>query len=235
MRIAPLHTWDLTPKEAIALQKELAGRVDASRPLRQCELIAGADVSYNRFSPIVYAAIVVLRASDLTIVETQDVVGESRFPYIPGLLTFREAPIVLDAFAKLRHRPDVVMVDGQGLAHPRRFGIASHLGLLLGVPTIGCAKTRLIGEFKEPLKGAGAISPLLAPAVAASGETSSEIIGSVVRTKLNTRPLYISVGHMIDLASAVGLVLASCRGYRIPEPTRQAHLRVNEIRRQAQK
>src|SRR5262249_52686155 len=145
-----LHSWNLTPREAIALQKQLAGYVDKSRPLTRWQLIAGADVSYNRFSTTLYAAVVVLRGDDLSIIESKEAVGEAKFPYVPGLLTFREAPILLDIFAQLSNRPDVVMVDGQGIAHPRRFGIASHLGLLLGVPTIGCAKSRLIGDFEEP-------------------------------------------------------------------------------------
>lgn len=218
------HRWDLTPKEAIALQKELAGRVDAATPLGPCEFVAGVDASYSRFSPIIYAAIVVLRTSDWAVVEAQHVVARATFPYIPGLLTFREAPPLLSAFAQLKQRPDLIMVDGQGRAHPRRLGIASHLGLLLGVPTLGCAKSRLIGEHREPGPKAGASTALT---------HEGEMIGRVLRTKHNTRPLYISVGHRIDLSSAVKAVLRACRGYRLPEPTRQAHLHVNEVRRKA--
>src|ERR1043166_8094118 len=161
MRIKPLHIWNLVPKQAVALQRTLASRIKTRTPLGKCELIAGADVSYNRFSPIHYAAVVVLRASDWSFVEAQSIVGEAAFPYVPGLLTFREAPILLQAFAKLRHRPDVVMIDGQGFAHPRRIGIASHMGLWLGCPTIGCAKTRLIGEHTAPGPRAGDWAPLL--------------------------------------------------------------------------
>jgi deoxyribonuclease V len=222
MDFAQLHSWKLTPKEAIALQKELASRVDRRTPLGPCELVAGADISYNRFSPIFYGSVVVLKTSDWSVVEVQDVVGENAFPYIPGLLSFREAPILLQAFAKLKEKPDVVMVDGQGIAHPRRLGIASHLGLWLDLPTIGCAKSRLTGTFEEPAKDAGSMSALM---------DGKEEIGKVLRTKKNIQPLYISVGHRIDLDSAVRLVLESCRGYRIPEPTRQAHLHVNEVRR----
>src|SRR5437870_4829009 len=224
MRIKSLHTWDLVPTEAVALQRTLARRVKTRTPLGRCELIAGADVSYNRFSPVFYAAVVVLNASDWSIVEAQSIVGESAFPYVPGLLTFREAPILLRAFAKLRHRPDLVMIDGQGFAHPRRIGIASHMGLWLGIPTIGCAKTRLVGTHDEPGPRAGDWVSLL---------NKEEVIGRVVRTKLRTNPLYISIGHKIDLASAVKLVLKACQGYRLPEPTRQAHLHVNELRRRA--
>ena len=222
MVIKPLHSWDLTPKEAVALQRELAGRIDTRAPLSRCELIAGADVSYNRFSPTCYAAVVVLRTRDWSVMETQDAVADSPFPYIPGLLSFRETPILLKAFEKLRSRPDAVMLDGQGLAHPRRFGFACHIGLWLDLPCFGCAKSRLIGTFKEPGKKPGSLSPLV---------DKGEAIGSVVRTKLNTKPVFVSVGHRIDLPSAIRLVLESCQGYRIPEPTRQAHLKVNEVRR----
>lgn len=222
MDIPSLHPWNLTPTEAVSLQRELAARIDTRTPLGRCELIAGADVSYNRFSPICYASVVVLRADDWSIVESQHAVARSAFPYIPGLLSFREIPIVLEAFAKLRCRPDVVMCDGQGFAHPRRLGLASHLGLCLQLPTIGCAKSRLIGTHREPGPKPGARAPL---------RDGKDVIGSVVRTKLNVKPLYISVGHLIDRASAVRLVLRCCRGYRLPEPTRQAHLLVNEIRR----
>jgi len=222
MDIPSLHSWNLTPTEAIALQRQLAARIDTRTPLGSCKFIAGADVSYNRFSPICYAAVVVLRADDFSILESQHVVAESAFPYIPGLLSFREIPIVLGAFAKLRCRPDVVMCDGQGFAHPRRFGLASHLGLCLGLPTIGCAKSRLIGTHREPAERPGSRVPL---------RDGREVIGHVVRTKFNVKPLYISVGHLIDRTSAVKWVLRSCRGYRVPEPTRQAHLLVNEIRR----
>jgi deoxyribonuclease V len=224
MRIKALHTWDLVPTEAVALQRTLAGRVKTRAALGKCELIAGADVSYNRFSPIFYGAVVVLSVADWRVVEAQTIVDESAFPYVPGLLSFREAPILLRAFAKLRHRPDVVMIDGQGFAHPRRVGIASHMGLWLGIPTIGCAKTRLIGTHGEPGPRAGDAVPLF---------DKHEVIGSVVRTKLRTKPLYISIGHKIDLPSAVKLVLKACQGYRLPEPTRQAHLHVNELRLQA--
>src|SRR5262245_5902947 len=221
MKIPILHSWDLTPTQAVALQRELAGALNVRKPLRTCELIAGADCSYNRFSPIFYAAVVVLRVKDWSIVETQGVVGESPFPYVPGLLSFREAPIVLQAFARLKTRPDAVMYDGQGFAHPRRFGIACHLGYWLKIPCFGCAKTRLCGEHEEPGPDAGDWVPL---------RHDDEIIGHVVRTKLRTKPLFISPGHLIDQKSATRWTLASCCGYRIPEPTRQAHLHVNQMR-----
>src|SRR2546421_12589144 len=150
MNVAPLHPWDLTPSEAVALQRELAARVDVRTPLPRCEVVAGADVSYNRFSPVFYVAVVVLRTSDWTIIETQGAVRESPFPYIPGLLSFREAPALLEAFAKLRTVPDAVVLDGQGLAHPRRLGLACHVGLWLDLPCVGCAKSLLTGKYKGP-------------------------------------------------------------------------------------
>jgi deoxyribonuclease V len=223
VRIHRLHSWDLTPTQAVALQRELAARVDALTPLRRWELIAGADVSYNRFSSTFYAGVVVLRLPDLAIVEKQGAFGESVFPYRSGLLSFREAPILLEAFGRVESEPDVVMLDGQGMAHPRRLGLASHVGLWLDRPCLGCAKSRLTGRFDELEREAGSSSPLI---------DRGEVVGEVVRTKTGVQPVYVSVGHQLDLASAVAVVLGSCHGYRIPEPTRQAHLHVNVLRRE---
>jgi deoxyribonuclease V len=222
MRVPTLHAWNLTPKEAVALQRRLAGQILADAPLASCDLIAGADISYNLYSRTVYAGVVVLRASDLSLVERKGVVAESPFPYIPGLLSFREAPIVIQVFRILETTPDVVMCDGQGTAHPRRLGVAAHLGLWLNLPCFGCAKSRLCGEFEEPADEAGARSPL---------NDRGEVVGSVVRTKKRTKPVFVSTGHRIDLDSSVHWTLATGRGYRIPEPTRQAHLYVNALRR----
>jgi deoxyribonuclease V len=224
MKIHSLHSWDLSPADAVALQRELATRVDVRTPLSHAELIAGADVSYGRFSDTFFASVVVLRMSDLQVVEDQGAVRETTFPYVPGLLSFREAPVLLEAFAKVQAEPDVVVLDGQGLAHPRRLGLACHLGLWLERPCLGCAKSRLVGRFKEPGPIPGAVSPLL---------DGDEVVGQVVRTKKKTKPVFVSAGHHIDLRSAVEVVLATCRGYRIPEPTRQAHLHVNALRREA--
>jgi deoxyribonuclease V len=223
VKIHPLHSWDLTPKEAVALQKELAGRIDGRTPLTRWDLVAGADVSYNRFDTTFYASVVVIRAADGSVVETQSAVGEVTFPYVPGLLSFRETPIVLEALAKVRSEPDVVMVECHGYAHPRRFGLACHIGLWVEQPCLGCAKSRLVGEFKEPQKATGSISPLI---------DHDEVIGQVVRTKTGIKPVFVSVGHRIDLASAVRVVLSTCYGYRLPEPTRQAHQHANAMRRQ---
>ena len=211
----------MTPEAAVALQRELASRIDARPPLDRCELVAGADVSYNRFSSTVYAGVVVVRLSDGTVVERQGVVGEATFPYIPGLLSFREVPIVLEAFARIQSEPDAVMMDGQGIAHPRRLGLAAHAGLWFDRPCLGCAKSRLIGEHRELGRKAGSSVRLV---------DKGEVIGRVVRTRDGVKPVYVSIGHKIDLDTAVRIVLRSCRGYRLPEPTRQAHLYVNEMR-----
>ena len=222
MRI--LHNWDLTPTDAIALQRELVERVDARAPLTNVTLVAGADVSYARFTNVLYAGVVVLRLKDFAIVERQSVVQKVNFPYVPGLLSFREAPPVLAAIAKLESEPDVFMLDGQGRAHPRRLGLACHVGLWLDRPTLGCAKSLLVGKF-GPLREMAAAKAAL--------KDKAEVVGMALRTRDRTKPVYVSVGHRIDLPSAVRLTFRCCRGYRIPEPTRQAHLFVNEVRAHA--
>jgi deoxyribonuclease V len=222
MKIHHLHSWDLTPTEAVALQKDLACQVDGRTPLTHWDLVAGADVSYNRFDTTFFASVVVIHAGDGSVVETQSAVGEVSFPYVPGLLSFRETPIVLEALAKLCSEPDVVMLECHGYAHPRRFGLACHIGLWLERPCLGCAKTRLVGEFKEPKKAAGSVAPLT---------HQGEVIGEVVRTRTGVKPVFVSVGHHIDLASAVRVVLSTCYGYRLPEPTRLAHQHANVQRR----
>jgi deoxyribonuclease V len=224
MHIHPLHAWDLAPADVPALQTELAARLDTRSPLTGWELVAGADVSYNRFSTTCYAAVVVLKATDCSIVEKQTAVGASTFPYIPGMFTFREAPVLLEAFARVQSRPDVVMFDGQGIAHPRRLGIAAHVGLWLQVPSLGCAKSLLHGKYGELAAKVGAVADIKA---------KGEVVGYAVRTKKGVKPVFVSSGHLIDLPSAVRAVLASCQGYRLPEPARQAHLLSNEMRRAA--
>ena len=224
MTIRPLHRWDLTTTEARALQAELASRVVRDGDLGAWELLAAADVSFNRYSPTLYAAVVVVRAGSLEVVERASVAGPSDFPYVPGLLSFREAPALLQAFASLKARPDVVLVDGQGIAHPRRLGIAAHLGLWLDLPTIGCAKSRLCGSYDEPAERRGSRSPLM---------EKGEVIGAVLRTKDRVNPLFVSTGHRCGLEPAVDLVLSLTGRYRLPEPARMAHEYVNEVRRAA--
>jgi deoxyribonuclease V len=222
MNVPTLHRWDLTPGEAVALQRELAARVDVSTPLGRCDLIAGADASYNRFSNTIYAGVVVWQASDATVVERRAAVLETDFPYVPGLLSFREAPALIEAFRQLETVPDVILFDGQGVAHPRRLGIASHVGLWLNLPSVGCAKSRLFGRFVEPSLEAGSASPLTA---------GKEVVGDVLRTRTGVSPLYVSPGHRVDRAGAVRAVQMGLRKVRQPEPTRLAHDYVNEVRR----
>lgn len=217
-----LHGWDLTPGEAIQLQRALAERV----VLESCwpspiERIAGVDVSYKKWGKQFHAAVVVLDYQSMNIVASATASGEVAFPYVPGLLSFRELPILLKAFEKLDMLPDVVMADAQGIAHPRRLGLASHLGLWLDLPTIGCAKSRLCGDFEEPGLSRGASRHLV---------DDGEVVGKVVRTKDRVKPLYVSPGHKISVDVAAEMVLHCSRGYRLPEPTRQAHLLSNKLR-----
>ncbi len=178
-------------------------------------MIAGIDISVSRFSGTGRAAIVILNYPDLEIREISVAEGDIDFPYIPGLLSFREAPLVLLAWKRLKTRPDLLMVDGQGIAHPRRLGIASHLGLLLNTPSIGCAKSRLIGTHDVLPQRAGSFRLL---------SDNGEVIGAAVRTKRAVKPLYISIGHRVELDKAISLVLDCCRGFRLPQPTRLAHI-----------
>lgn len=216
-----LHSWDLTRGEAIEVQQRLRNLVRLQPLTRPVNTIAGADISYNKYSETVYAGIVVLSLPDLRIIESAGVRSIAKFPYIPGLLSFREAPSLLEAWDKLKTKPDVLMLDGQGIAHPRRFGIACHIGVLLDWPTIGCAKSILVGKYGELGLEAGSRSPLI---------DKGEQVGVALRTKNKVAPVYVSPGHLIDLDSAVDLVLRSITKYRLPETTRQAHLLVNRLR-----
>jgi deoxyribonuclease V len=208
------HSWDLTPKEAIALQKELGARVIARDALSTIERVAGVDVGFEAHGRITRAAVAVLSFRDLAVIEHAIAQRETRFPYVPGLLSFRETPAVLEALAKLKRRPDALLCDGHGLAHPRRFGLACHLGVVTDLVSVGVAKTRLLGEHKDPPQGRGAWGELC---------ERGEVIGAVVRTRVGVKPVFVSVGHKISLASAVELVMACVTDYRLPETTRRAH------------
>ena len=216
------HPWDLTPAAARSLQAELANAVDTSTPLGPWRTLAAADVSFDRGSDVLHAAVVVVEAGTFEVIEKVGLEAPASFPYVPGLLSFREAPALLEAFGRLKARPDVVLCDGQGIAHPRRLGIASHLGLILGLPTVGCAKSRLCGKYDEPGPDRGDRSPLV---------DKGEVIGAVLRTRARVAPLFVSPGHLCDLENAVRLVLATTRRLRLPIPARMAHEYVNEVRR----
>ena len=222
MKAASLHAWDLSPSEAVAVQKKLRDRV-VLRPLpADARLVAGADVSFDKYSEVIHAGFVVLKLPELEVVETAGVTTRTRFPYVPGLLSFRETPALIEAWERVSVRPDVVVLDGQGLAHPRRFGIACHVGLLFDLPAVGFAKTLFVGKYEEPGERAGSASPLV---------DRGDTVGAVVRTKDRTNPIFVSPGHLADTESAVALALRTTTRYRIPEPTRLAHLFVNALRR----
>jgi deoxyribonuclease V len=225
MNFPELHRWDMTPKAAIALQKQLAKRIRLDCRLTQpVRYVAGVDVSYRRGGNDFFAAVVVLQLPELKLEEQVTASGRVTFPYVPGLLSFRELPVVLQAFGKLHAVPDAVLVDGQGIAHPRRFGIASHLGLWLDLPTVGCAKSRLCGEHDLPGRHRGDRVPLV---------LESEPVGTVLTTRDNIKPLYVSPGHLLDVPTAAELVMRCLGRCRLPEPTRLAHLLANEARRNA--
>lgn len=209
----PLHDWNLKPDAAIKLQRQLAQRIIREDQLGEVRYIAGVDMAINEENGKARAAVVLLTYPGLEIQERHIYEEPLRMPYIPGLLSFREAPAVLGAFARLQQQPDLVMVDGQGIAHPRRLGIASHLGLWLDLPTIGCGKSILTGHYQGLSEEAGTWVPLL---------DNGETIGAVVRTRAHVKPMIVSLGHRISLATSIHYVLACCRGYRLPEPTRQA-------------
>ena len=222
MKFKDLHPWDLTPKQAIAVQKQLAGRVLLASALPESlNTVAGVDVSYKKWGRLFHAAVVVLDYQSMTVLETVTASGVCSFPYVPGLLSFRELPVLLQAFARLATVPDVILADAQGVAHPRRLGLACHLGLWLDLPTIGCAKSRLCGVHEEPGAAKGCWVPLL---------DAGEEIGRVVRTRARVKPLYVSPGHKVDFDAALDIVFQCSRGYRLPEPTRQAHLLSNRVR-----
>jgi deoxyribonuclease V len=226
MKYRNLHDWDVDYKTAVAIQADLRGKLVLSddRP-GDIRIVAGADISCNKGDDRVYAAVVLLDAATLDVVEEAGHSGRISFPYIPGLLSFREGPSLLRAFDKLRRRPDVVLFDGQGIAHPRGFGLAAHMGLILDLPSVGCAKTKLIGTFEEPGARRGQRSPLT--------YYDGEQIGAVLRTKDRVKPVFVSQGHRVSLERAVDVVLQCTRRYRIPEPIRRAHTLVNRMRQDA--
>ncbi len=209
------HSWHLSPAAAIAVQHALRQHLIVLDQLGPTvRRVAGVDVGFEAAGTVTRAAVAVLHYPELRVVETALARRPTAFPYLPGLLSFRELPAVLDALAQLRETPDLLLCDGQGIAHPRRLGIASHLGLLVDRPSIGVAKTRLCGTHQEPPNQRGAWTPLYA---------DGEIIGAVLRTRANVKPVYVSSGHRISLETAIAYVLGCCTRYRLPETTRYAH------------
>ncbi len=222
MKIRHLHAWGVSSQEAIKIQSRLrSGLVfkTVPGPIRH---VAGTDVSFSKKSGRMWAGVVVLRYPELLKIEEKWVQGEVDFPYIPGLLSFRELPVLLKALERLKTNPELILCDGQGIAHPRGLGIASHLGLLVDKPTIGCAKSRLVGEFSEVGETKGSYTYLW---------YKGNVVGAVLRTRRGVKPLFISPGNRITLDETVEVVLRCCLKYRMPEPTRQAHLLVSGLMR----
>lgn len=214
MRVHYRHDWNLKPDQAIALQKQLSSEVISNQPIdvNAVQLVAGVDVSVK--DNVSQAAVVVMTFPDLKPVETVLASRPTPFPYIPGLLSFREGPVLVEAFEKLQHEPDVLIFDGMGIAHPRRIGIASQMGLWLQTPTIGCGKTLFVGKYQEPALERGSWSDLV---------DKGQIIGAVLRARAGVKPVYISPGHLADLPTAIDLVMRCTPKYRLPEPIRLAH------------
>lgn len=213
--------WNVTPREAVRRQRVWREKVEAHDRFGRIRYVAGADLAFDPRTDMAFAGVVVYRFPELTEVERRMAQRKLRFPYVPGLLSFRECPILLAALAKLRTEPGVILVDGHGCAHPRRFGIACHLGVVLDVPTIGCAKSVLVGEAAEPDVHAGSRAPLT---------DHGEKVGVVLRTRDNVNPIYVSVGHRVSLNSAVRIVSRCLDGFRIPKPTRDADHWVRNLR-----
>ncbi|HET7875159.1 MAG TPA: endonuclease V [Methylomirabilota bacterium] len=212
-----------TVAQARVIQERLRARVIARGGPRRVGLVAGADLAYAGDGSQAWAAVVVMRVADGAVVETATATGRPRFPYVPGYLSFREGPLVLRAFARLRRRPDLCIFDAHGIAHPRGFGLASHLGVLLGLPSVGCAKSLLVGEHGAVGPGRGSWAPL---------RFDGRVVGAVLRTRDHVRPVYVSTGHLIGLRAAIRAVLAVTR-FRVPEPVRLAEQAVNRLKRGA--
>ncbi len=214
MKQGEIHRWDVSPREAIAIQQRLRKRVRLEDRFDEVKRVAGVDVGFEQGNTVTRAAVAVLDFPGLELADRSIVRQPTRFPYVPGLLSFREAPAVLEALRQLRESPDLLLVDGQGIAHPRRFGTACHLGVLSGIPSIGVAKSRLVGHHEEVPDERGSWVPL---------EDKGEIIGAVLRSRKGVRPLYVSPGHCVTLATAIEYVMACVTRYRLPETTRWAH------------
>lgn len=218
----PLHPWPTEPQTARRLQEELAGRLCLRDPETPLRLIAGIDCSSNFWSHDLCAVIVIYDLQTREIIDQGHAFGRATFPYIPGFLTFREGPLVVEAFSGLTVQPDALMFDGQGIAHPRGLGLAAHMGLWFRLPSIGCAKSHFFGDYEEPGPEPGDFSPL---------SHAGRIIGSVLRTRKRARPLFISPGNHLSVDGARRLLMQTSQGYRLPEPTRLAHIEANRLRK----
>jgi len=221
MLISDLHPWGVTYKEAVKIQKDLKDKVSLKKIDKRIKYVAGLDVSYAKESNIMWAGFVVLDFPSLNKAEERWSQKKVSFPYIPGLLSFREIPALIDVLRKMEIEPDLIFCDGQGIAHPRGLGLASHLGILLNKSTIGCAKSPLVGTYSQVGESKGNYAYLI---------HQNRIIGAVVRTRSKVKPIFVSPGYGVMLNDCVTFVLETCSKYRIPEPTRQAHLLVNSVR-----
>ena len=217
-----LHPWDVTPKAAVGIQNNLKNRIQLKDSFGKIRVIAGADVAFDKSENQGYGGVIAYRFPELVEIERQGVIRPITFPYVPGLLAFREAPILLEAFASLETEPDMILFDGQGIAHFRRMGIATHMGIVLNKPTIGCAKSRLIGGYADPGEDVGSTSPLI------DGE---DTVGAVLRTRKKVRPIFVSPGTKISLETCIKVVLKCVDGYRIPKPTREADRYVAHLKK----
>lgn len=207
------HSWNISEKEAFEIQKGLAKKVISLDQFDEIDFVAGVDVAYSKESKKLVAAVVVIDANTLEVVESVSAEDKEQFPYVPSLFSFRELPPLIKAFEKLTKKPDLIVCDGQGYAHPRRFGLGCHLGILFDIPTIGCGKNRLVGNYGNLERERGAIAPLV---------DNGEVIGNVLRTQTDIKPVYVSIGHQISLATACEWILKLSPEYRLPETTRKA-------------
>lgn len=219
MKYLNLHSWEVSPQKAIKIQKDLKSNISLKKSFNKIDKIAGVDVSYYQNKMI--AGVIIFKFPNLKIIERQSFVASINFPYIPGLLTFRERPSILAAFKKIKNEPDIILFDGQGIAHPRRMGIATHLGLFLNRPTIGCAKSRLSGKYTSVGEEKGDYTLL---------KEDEEVLGAVLRTRKRVKPIFVSPGHKIDLSNSIEIILKCIVKYRLPLPVREAHIFVNQIR-----
>jgi deoxyribonuclease V len=239
MQTKNLHSWNLSYSQAIDLQKRLASKVQFTPLKKPPKLIAGLDCALSKDGQQILAAAVVIKLPDFELIETASASKKLTFPYVPGLLSFREAPVCTAAVEKLKKQPDAFIIDGQGIAHPRRLGLAAHLGLFFDKPTIGCAKSRLTGYFEDPPPEKGAYTLLkdkkgMIPETSHEPKiTNHEVIGAVVRSRSNVEPLFVSVGNKCLLKDAIKITLDCAIKYRLPEPTRLAHQTVSKLRLKA--